>query len=75
MAERKGLNLSTEIKDIYIISADPWGQYEIESDNIRYGVIGNLHGLQCRNADNYKEILDKCSQVVKVIEEIEQLNK
>lgn len=69
------LNLSTEEKDIYIIATDPWGIYEIESDNIIYGQIGNLHGMQCRNSDNYKKLLDKCSQVVKLIEEIEQLNK
>lgn len=69
------LNLSTEEKDIYILSADPWGYFEINSDNLQYGVLGDLHGLQCRNQDNAEKIKDKCSEVVKLIEEIEQLNK
>ncbi len=69
------LNLSTEEKDIYILAADPWGQFEIESDNIRYGLIGNLSGLQCRNQNNAEKIKDKCLQIVKLIEEVEQLNK
>ncbi len=69
------LNLSKEEKDIYILSADPWGQFEIESDNMQYGVFGELHGLQCRNQDNAEAIKNKCSEVVKLIEEIEQLNK
>lgn len=69
------LNLSKEKKDIYILSADPWGQYELKSYNLIYAVCGDLHGVQCRNIDNEDEIKNKCSQVVKLIEEIEQLNK
>jgi hypothetical protein len=70
-----GLNLSTEEKDIYFLAADPWGDFEIKSENLIYGTIGNFEGMQCRNNENHKEILKRCGKIVKLIEEIEQLNK
>jgi len=69
------LNLATYRKDTFIISPDPWGDYMIESENIRYSTIGSLHGLQCRNADNHSEIIQKCEAVHNLITEIEELNK
>ena len=75
MKKELGLNLSNEKKDIYWLSVDPWGKYELESDNLHYVTIGELDGLQCRNQDNSSKIAEKGNLVVKLIEEIEQLNK
>jgi len=71
----KKINLSTEIKDVYTISADPWGDFEIQSDNLFYAHTKTHHGAQCRNITNSDIIRAKCAIVVNLIEEIEQLNK
>ena len=69
------LNLSKEDKDVYTINADPWGHYEISSENLIYISHGMFEGMQCENQDNKVAISLKCREVIKLIDEIELLNK
>ena len=50
-------------------------ELEIQSENLIYTQLGlHHHGLQCENQDNHDEILKKCSEICKLILEIDKLN-
>lgn len=61
--------------DVYILKSNTWGMYELKSENLEHSRFDDLHGLWCKNTGNNKEILEKCKQIIKLIEEIEDLNK
>ena len=49
---------------------------EIESTNLIFIEADNHHGLQCSNVSKqvHDQILNKCSQIAKIIKEIDELN-
>ena len=65
------------IKDNYPDGLNTCDEVSIESKNLIYSQIGyNLHGLQCNHTDEkHSLILEKCSQVAKLMREIDELNK
>ena len=51
--------------------------YDIEQKDLIYSTLGTTHhGLQCNHTDErHAQIMEKCAQVVKLIQEIDELNQ
>lgn len=51
-------------------------EIEIVSENLRYVELSNTHsGVQCMSNNNNEQIRRKCSEISKLIKEIDMLNR